>query len=357
VKRHSIPPASRRGGLQALSIMQEETMPLRTIAAFLLASAALEFAPVGCAAEYTMKIGLATINDSQHAWANWYKEALEKRTSGRIEVKVFPRNQLGTMASQIEGLKLGTIEAFISPADFYAGVDPRFGVFSIPVLFKDAKQAIKVLEDAALNKEILGLGADKGIQVVSIFPNAPAHYFGKQPIRSLADFKGKKLRINATEAERAKMRLFGATGIPMDLGEVVPGLQQGVIDGTMSGTSIFVAFKFIDLGKVITRVNDTMIVSVGTLSRPWLAKLAPDLRQAVIEVGTGLQKRGADYSLELDKESALKWTQAGGQFVDLSSGDAAQVKKLLAGVGEQITKDNPQVHSFYRTVAATSQKY
>ncbi len=332
-------------------------MPNRFAAACLLAAVSVLAAQPALAADYTMKIGLATINDSQHAWANWYKEALEKRTNGRIEVKVFPRNQLGTMASQIEGLKLGTIEAFISPADFYAGVDPRFGVFSIPVLFKDANQAVKVLQDPALNKAILALGADKGLQVVSVFPNAPAHYFGKTPIRSLADFKGKKLRINATEAERAKMRLFGATGIPMDLGEVVPGLQQGVIDGTMSGTSIYVAFKFIDLGKVITRVNDTMIVSVGTVSRPWLAKLPPDLRQAVIEVGTGLQKRGAEYSLELDADSAKKWTEAGGQFIDFSPADQVQVRKMLSGVGEEITRSNPQVHAFYRTVAATSQKY
>ena len=61
-----------------------------------------------------------------------------------------------------------------------------------------------------MNKEILSLGADKGIQVISVYTYAPAHYFGKQPIQKLDDFKGKKLRVNATAAERAKMRQFGA---------------------------------------------------------------------------------------------------------------------------------------------------
>ncbi len=77
----------------------------------------------------------------------------------------------------------------------------------------------------------------------------------------------------------------------------------------------------------------------------------------MIEVGTGLQKRGADYSLELDAESAKKWTEAGGQFVDFSAADQAQVRKMLGGVGEEVTRNNPQVHAFYRTVAATSAKY
>src|SRR5919106_6480721 len=102
----------------------------------LIAAAALALATApSIAADFTMKIGFATMNDIQHQWANWYKEALEARSKGRIEVKLFPRGQLGTVASQIEGLQLGTVEAFVTPSDFFAGVDPRFGAFSIPTLF------------------------------------------------------------------------------------------------------------------------------------------------------------------------------------------------------------------------------
>ena len=75
------------------------------------------------AADFNMKIGFATMNDVQHQWANWYKEALEARSNNRIEVKIFPRGQLGPIASQIEGLQLGTVEAFTTPADFFAGMD------------------------------------------------------------------------------------------------------------------------------------------------------------------------------------------------------------------------------------------
>src|SRR5947209_3868836 len=88
-------------------------------------------------ADFTMKIGFATMNDIQHQWANWYKEALESRSNGRIAVNLFPRGQLGTIASQIEGLQLGAVEVFTTPADFFAGMDPRFGTFSILLLFKD----------------------------------------------------------------------------------------------------------------------------------------------------------------------------------------------------------------------------
>ena len=304
-----------------------------------------------------MKVGFATMNDIQHQWANWYKEALEARSGGRIAVTLFPRGQLGSVASQIEGLQLGTVEAFTTPADFFAGMDPRFGTFSIPLLFKDTVHAEKVLLDPAMNKEILALGADKGVQVVSIYTFAPAHYFGKQPIRRLDDFKGKKLRVNATAAERAKMRQFGASAVPMDLSEVVPGIQQGVIDGTMSAAAVYVNLKFNDISKVLTEVNDTMIVSVGVVSRPWLSKLPADLRQAVIEEGNKLQPRINPQSRVMDESMVKRWRDAGGELVKLPEADQARVRQLLAGVGEEVTKDNPTVNAFYKRLVSTGQKY
>ena len=312
--------------------------------------------PAG-AADFTMKIGLGTMNDIQHQWANGYKEALEAGSKGRIEVRVFPRNQLGTIASQIEGLQLGTVEAFVAPTDFFVGVDPRFGTFSIPVLFRDPAHAEKVLLDPAMNKEILTLGADKNIQVVSVFTYGFAHYFGKQPIRRLDDFKGKKMRINATAAERAKMRQFGATGLPMDLAEVIPGLQQGLIDGTMSATAVYVNLKFNDIGKVITEVHDTMIVSAGAVSQALLGRLPAELRQLVINEGARLQPRLMTQSRALDDAMRKRWTEAGGEFVALPADEKAKVRQLLDGIGEEVTKDNAAAHGFYQRLHSTAQKY
>ena len=309
------------------------------------------------AADFTMKIGFATMNDIQHQWGTWMKEGIEARSGGRIEVKLFPRNQLGTIASQIEGLQLGTIEAFTAPADFFAGVDPRFGTFSVPALFKDMTHAEKVLLDASLNPDILALGADKNVQVVSIYTFAFAHYLGKQGIRKLDDFKGKKLRVNATAAERAKMRQFGATAVPMDLSEVIPGLQQGIIDGTQSVTAVYVNLKFNEISKTLLELNDTMVVSAGVVSRPWLAKLPADLRQIVIDEGQKLQARMMTQSRTLDDAMRKRWSEAGGEFVRASNEDQARLRQLLGGIGEEVTKDNAAVSAFYKKLSATGQKY
>ncbi len=335
--------------------MKNTLQTLRRLGAGLALAAAC--AAPAWAADFTMKIGFGTMNDIQHQWATWMKEGIEARSNGRIEVKLYPRNQLGTIASQIEGVQLGTIEAFTSPADFFVGVDPRFGIFSIPVLFKDMTHAEKVLLDPELNKEILSLGADKNLQVVSVYTFAFANYFGRQPVRTLNDFKGKKFRVNATAAERAKMRQLGGTAVPMDLAEVIPGLQQGVIDGTQSATAVYVNFKFNEINKVLTDSNDTMVVSVAAVSRAFLNKLPADLRQIVIDEGQKIQPRMMAQSRTIDETMRKRWTEVGGEWIRFSPEDQARMRQLFEPIGEEVTKDNAAVNAFYKRVAAMSRKH
>src|SRR5215210_255560 len=152
---------------------------VRGVCGALLAAAILSTPGIAAAADFTMKIGFVTINDQNQQWANWYKEAVEKGSNGRIEVQIFPASQLGPVPRQIEGITLGTIEAVLLPADFFVGLDPRYGVFSIPGLFKDMKNAASAIADPALNKEILALGESKGMLGISAFVYSAADYFGK----------------------------------------------------------------------------------------------------------------------------------------------------------------------------------
>ena len=88
----------------------------------------------------------------------------------------------------IDGLQLGTIEAYIGPADFFVGVDPRYGVFSTPMLFKNNDHASAVVLDPALNEYILNLGVPKGMVGIGTFGLGSSNYAAKKPIMRLADF-------------------------------------------------------------------------------------------------------------------------------------------------------------------------
>jgi TRAP-type transport system periplasmic protein len=270
--------------------------------------------------------------------------------------QIFPASQLGPVPRQIEGVQLGTIEVVLLPADFFVGLDQRYGVFSIPGLFKDMTNAAASIADPELNKEILALGESKGMVGVTAFVYSAADYFGKDPIRRLDDFKGKKFRINATPAERERMRVLGATAVPLPTNEVVPALQRGAIDGTQSAIALFVNFKYIDLGKVLTQTDDTMLVPVAVVSKAWLEKLPADLRMLVVEEGRKLQSRVQQRSFEVVDEMRKKWINAGGEIVVFSPADQAKLTALLRPVGSVVTQGNPALSAFYERVRSVADK-
>jgi TRAP-type C4-dicarboxylate transport system substrate-binding protein len=120
---------------------------------------------------------------------------------------------------------------------------------------------------------------------------------------------------------------------------------------------VYVNLKFNDIAKVLTEVNDTMIVSVGVVSRPWLEKLPADLRQAVVEEGARMQPRINAQSRVMDEGMVKRWREVGGELVRLPEADQARVKQLLSGIGEEVTKDNPSANAFYKRLLTTGQKY
>ncbi len=327
------------------------------LAGCLLAGALGGLATPANAADFTLKFGLVTRGDMQNVYADKLKEVLEAKSKGRIEVKVFPASQLGTPQAQIEGLQLGTIEAFMVPSDFFVGVDSRFGVFSIPLLFKSREHTAATVADAELNKYILDIGEAKGLVGGGVANAADAKYFAKKPITKLDDFKGMKLRVNATPAERERMKRFGATAVPMPLSEMLTSLQSGVIDGTMSGISIYTNFNLHTIGTVLTETQDTMLVCFAALSKKWLDTLPPDLRTMVIEESRGLQKFAAEQGINENKTLAARWAERGGTIIKFSDADMVELRKRLETVGDDVTKADANANAFYQRVKAVAAKY
>ena len=309
------------------------------------------------AADFVMKMGCATMNEGQHQFLKFYKEEVEKASGGRIEVQVYPNSQLGPIPREIEGVQLGNIQGYVGPVDFFVGVDPRFGVFSAPMVFKSEENAAATIHDPAIEKAMFDLVAPKRMVGIATLGLGSSNYGARKAILTLADFNGKKLRINGTELERQKMAKLGATGVGMPLSEVVPALDQGAIDGTISGLSVFVAFKMNDLIKTITVTNDTFINSIVVVSKVWLDTLPPDLQKIVLDAGAPVQAKTQAWEFDLNKDLAKKWQDLGGDVHTLSADDLAKMKTLLGPVADDATKDQPAVHDMLQTVRAAAAKY
>ncbi len=225
------------------------------------------------------------------------------------------------------------------------------------MLFRDEANAAATVHDPAVKKALFDLAAPKRMVGIATEDLGASDYGAKNAIMRLADFSGKKLRINGTEMERQKMAKLGASGIGMPLSDVVPALDQGTIDGTISGLSVFVAFKMNDLLKVVTVTNDTFIISIAVVSKPWLDTLPADLQKVVVDSGAAIEAKTQQWETDFTNKLVNDWTALGGTVHTLSADDLKQMKTQLDPVGDAVTKNQPAVHDMLQMVRAVAAKH
>src|SRR5215470_17408792 len=230
---------------------------------------------------YVMKISLPTINDIPHLFVKNFAAAVEKDSGGRIKPEIYPASQLGSIPRQIEGTQFGAIQAANIPPEFFVGVDERFEVMAAPELVDSMEHGQRLAADPAVLKLMLGLGANKGLHGVGLYIAQPSCIISKTPIRHLADFKGKKIRVFASQFQTVAFDRLGATPVAMTLGDVLPALQQGTIDGAVAGITVFSAFHYQDAAKYVTEINQPSIFLMLEISRTWYDSLSPDLQKIV----------------------------------------------------------------------------
>ena len=308
------------------------------------------------AADFTMKVGLSSAEDTEHFYARAMKEVIEAKSNGKIEVQIFPRGQLGSQSATIQGLQLGSVEGFITPGDFYQGIDPRMGVLSFAFLFKDRAHANRVLADPSITDKVASILDAKGIIGCGQVASGDVRYMTRNPIRKLADFEGKKLRINGTDAEKERFRRVGATSIPMNLADMLTALQNKTIDGSGSGITIWVNFNLETVSKDLLQIEDTLIVSYCALSKRWLDSLPPDLREVVITESRDVLPRAIKISDEFNVSLTKKWEDRGGRINRLSDAEMKVIRDKFATVGTTITEGKPELRAFYNELKAVSER-
>ena len=210
---------------------------------------------------YVMKISTPTINDVPDTYARNFGAAVERDSGGRIKVEVYPASQLGSIPRQIEGTQFGAIQCEVVPPEFMVGLDQRFEVLAAPGLVSSLAQGQNVAADPEVRKLMLSLGADKGLHGVGLFMADQADVVAKNPIRHIGDFKGKKIRIFASKFQSEAFERLGVTPVAMTLGDVLPAIQQGTIDGAITGMGPVAHMHFVDAAKYVTMINQPAISS------------------------------------------------------------------------------------------------
>ena len=237
-------------------------------------------------APITMKLSTATINDTQHEWLKRFAATVEKDSGGRIKAEIYPASQLGAIPRQIEGVQFASIQGWCGPPEFLVGVDERYEAMSSPGLFTSREQYERTIKDPTVTGLMLGLGANKGLVGAGIFPIGPSSIITRKQIQHLADYAGLKIRVLASPFQLEMIKRMGASPVAMTLADVLPALQQGAIDGSLTTMTQYTTLHYIDAAKYVVETDQPYVSSITVLSKKWVDGLPADLQKIVRDDAT-----------------------------------------------------------------------
>mgnify|MGYP001244695193 CR=1 FL=1 len=330
-----------------------------TVAAFCTAAVAAMIglaSPAGAQAgnPVVMKLSTATVNDTQHEWLKRFAAAVEKDSGGRIKGEIYPASQLGAIPRQIEGTQFGSIQGWVGPPEFLVGVDQRYEVLSAPGLFSSREQYLRVINDPAVRDLILGLGANKGLIGAGIFPIGPSSIITKKPIHSLADYTGLKIRVLASQFQLELIKRMGGSPVAMTLADVLPALQQGAIDGSLTTITQYTTLHYIDAAKNVVETGQPYVSSIAVLSKKWVDGLPPDLQKIVREDALKVSTDIVPFINEFFDAQRKIWMDSGGSLTSLPAADQAAFMSKISSIGVDVSASKPDLNSAVKVVMASA---
>jgi C4-dicarboxylate-binding protein DctP len=262
-----------------------------------------------------------------------FKELAESRTQGRVKVEVYPNSQLFKDGEEMQMLQLGNVQMLAPSVSKFGPLGAReFEIFDLPYLFDNYDELHKVtagpigqlLFKKLESKGIIGLAYwDNGFKVMS----------ANKPLRTTADFRGLKMRIQSSKVLDAQMRSLGATPQVMAFSEVYQALQTGVVDGTENPPSNLYTQKMNEVQKYVTLSDHGVIEYAVIVNKKFWDGLPADIR-ATLE---GAMKEATKYANDIarqENEDALAKVKATGktQIISLTPDEKKAWKKALIRV-------------------------
>ncbi|HEY2628472.1 MAG TPA: TRAP transporter substrate-binding protein [Usitatibacter sp.] len=235
-----------------------------------------------------------------------FKELAEKATGGKVKVEVFPNSTLYKDGEEMNALQLGAVQMLApSLAKFGPLGVPAFEVFDLPYLF-DGYDELNKVTTGAVGKQLFQKLESKGIVGLAYWDNGFKVMSANKPLRSPADFRGLKMRIQSSKVLDAQMRALGAVPQVMAFSEVYQALQTGVVDGTENPPSNLYTQKMNEVQKYVTLSDHGYLGYAVIVNKPFWDGLPPDIRKAL----EGAMAEASKYTNDIAKKENLDALEA-----------------------------------------------
>jgi len=232
-------------------------------------------------------------------------DLLDKRSNGKYKIKVFNKSALGSEKETLDQVKIGALELNRINISTVNSICPKSLVPTMPFLFDSIAHMRKTL-DGPIGEEILKGCEHEGLVGLAFYDSGARSIYAKKPVRTVADTKGMKIRVQPSDLWVALVSAMGANATPMPTAEVVTALKTGVIDAAENNIPSYDGFKHYEAVKFYSRTEHSM---------------APELLVMSKKVFDGLPKADQDLFRAAAKESVAfqrqKWDEQEAKSLDI----------------------------------------
>jgi tripartite ATP-independent transporter DctP family solute receptor len=262
---------------------------------------------------------------------------IAERTGGRHSLRVFHSRQLGEEKDTIEQTRVGAIDLNRTNVAPIGGTVPIVNVLALPFLFRSPDHLHRVL-DGVIGDEILDSFATHGFVGLTFYDSgARSIYNDVRPVRTLADIKGLRIRVQQSDLMVAMMKALGAEPVELPYGQVLTGLQTRLIDGAENNWPSFVTTGHFRHARYYTLTEHTMTPEVLVMSATAWQGLSVEDRKIFRDAAreSNVFMRAQWTALE---ERSRRDAEAAG-IVVIKDFDRRPFEQAMAGVYDQAAGD------------------
>jgi len=262
---------------------------------------------------------------------------IAERSGGRDQIRVFHSRQLGEEKETIEQTRAGAIDLNRTNVALIGNFVPAMNVLAMPFLFRSIEHLQKVL-DGPIGNEILNSFEPYGFVGLAFYDSgARSIYNSVRPVRSLADMKGLRLRVQQSELMSSMIRALGAEPVELPYGQVITGLATKLIDGAENNWPSFVTTDHYKFAGYYTLTEHTMSPEVLVMSRKAWESLSADekklFREAAQQSNLFMREKWKD----LEQQSRRQAEAAGITIV--TDFDRKPFETAMAGIYAKAQRD------------------
>ena len=269
--------------------------------------------------------------------AEKFKELADKYTKGAVKVEVYANSTLYKDKEEMEALQLDAVQMLAPSLAKFGPLGVReFEVFDLPYIF-DGRDALHKVTKGPVGQKLLSKLEPRGIKGLAYWDNGFKHFSLNAPIRTPADLKGKKLRIQSSKVLEEQMRALSALPQVMAFSEVYQALQTGVVDGTENPHSNLYTQKMHEVQKHMSLTEHGYLGYAVITNKKFWDGLPADVRGQLEQA----MKESTDFANEISKQEndkALEAVRASGktQIHTPTDAEKAAFKKALVPVHKKM---------------------